>query len=244
MAELRRCIVCGGEFQPETRVHEICSQACAQAYYAPNSPDLSVEDGLDSAGLRIEGREYGFYEFDEEAFPLLRGVAVNAALPESPCAGHWRRKGHTFLAHAHHELGVICVPGEPSPALWITEGGETRITSTFLHEYAHLIVPGGHTKEFFEVCGRLHKEAGILVDNEAAEHQGTWGIVSSLIGGGIATLYAVDAYEAGGWAFWLPAAFAGACVLALLGSLLLFTNQGKLDHYKDFITESGLDDYD
>ncbi len=229
-----QCISCGVEFEQKNRLHMICSESCGRQYYSQEAQNVR------------SGIQYQVFEFNEESLPLLRYVATYAALPESPCAGTWVNQGHEVQAHAHYDLGMICVPGKPNPILWRTkEDDRLDLTSIFLHEYAHLIVPGGHSKEFVEVCDALHTQAGIPVDNEAASNEGVVGFIGGLAVASISGVYAYLRYEDSGatGAFYWSIGIMLIGIFSVIGSLLLLTNRGKLDHYHDYVEREGLDDY-
>ena len=88
-----------------------------------------------------------------ELFPLLRGINIHAETFGGCRSENWTQ----VLAHAHNEDGIICVRG---PVNGLVEGGGNP-TSLLLHEYAHLLVPSGHTEEFWTENKRLHADYGV-----------------------------------------------------------------------------------
>lgn len=148
-AKTKTCI-CGNEFVPETDAHEFCSTACFME--ARNRPAPPPEPDPDEEYFR-------HIAFDEpmQTFPLLSGVNQHAER-YGPCrTAEWT----DVLAHAHHGLRWICVRGPANPNLWDSDG---RPTSLFLHEYAHLEVPGGHTDEFWARNKALHSQFKVTHD--------------------------------------------------------------------------------
>ena len=95
-----------------------------------------------------------------QQFPLWNGVNEYAR-ETGPCVGeNWEG----VLAHAHHHEGVICVPSHGRSALFQSNG---QPTSLFLHEYAHLMVPGGHSDAFWATCKQLHADYQVTHDRFA-----------------------------------------------------------------------------
>ena len=147
LAETRTCI-CGNEFVPESDAHAFCSTECYMA---------ALE--LERIANQPDYESYRHFAFEEppEAFPRLAGVNEHAERFGACRTVEWAN----VQAHAHHELGWICVRGAANPNLWDEDG---RPTSLFLHEYAHLEVPGGHNDEFWAANKALHSQFKVTHD--------------------------------------------------------------------------------
>ncbi len=90
-------------------------------------------------------------------FPLCK-YTMDQADQYGNCRGEqWEQ----VLAHAHQDEGIICVRGSVSVLFDARGSGVLKPTSLFLHEYTHLIVPGGHTEAFWSTNRELHKSWGV-----------------------------------------------------------------------------------
>ncbi len=137
---------CGREFEPETPAQDFCSPECYRAAGMVEQATRNL-DANQPAAVVIPSRI-------REAFPMLQVVWEHAEVA-GPCRGlDWRNT----LAHAHEHAGVVCVRGPAEGGLW----GGSEPTSLLLHEYAHIIEPGGHTPMFWQTNKALHKRHGVM----------------------------------------------------------------------------------
>ena len=164
-----------------------------------------MDNGL---GLpRIDAYRRLVFDGPIRRFPMLKGVNEYAER-FGPCRrGNWDR----VLAHAHWDRGWICVRGPANPNLW---GNDEQLTSLFLHEYAHLLTPGGHTNAFWAANRALHKQYKVT-------HSKFENALASVIGGLLIAGLGVGLFLLTGWGF-----FAFGSILGIL-----FAIPGVLDSF-------------
>lgn len=93
------------------------------------------------------------------SFPLIQDIVGNAT-ELTGCTFEFRARGFDgAAAHAHRDIGRICIPGLANPSLW----NDLYVpTGTLLHEYAHLVTGAGHENEEFWACNRsLHEQFNV-----------------------------------------------------------------------------------
>lgn len=141
--------------EPAARVVDMVTEAGIDREFAAALVEGTVyaDEGPRERHEQWDWRSYRHFAFEGslESFPLLAGVNEYAEAYGGCRSERWG----DVLAHAHHEIGWICVRGPANPKLW-DDGG--RPTSLFLHEYAHLQVAGGHTDTFWAANRELHKQ--------------------------------------------------------------------------------------